>query len=184
MQVSDKPNATHPLSKPGEILKKWIILLAIVFVGCGSDLATKAAAASALKAEPPITLIRNLLEFRYAENSAIAFSMLSGMDEKIRAPLILGFSALAFGFLFWMIWESRRFSTYQILPLMLILAGALGNILDRVRHGYVVDFIHVHWKDVWSYPIFNIADSLICIGIILYIWQVWRAPRTQPASLP
>ncbi len=179
MEPSDKTTHHQESSQAGPGLKKWIVLLAILFVGCGADLATKAVAADNLKGKPPVTLIPELLEFRYAENRAIAFSMLSGMAENIRAPLILGFSALAFAFLFWMIWDSRKASAINLLPLILILSGAVGNIWERLTQGYVVDFIHVHWKDVWSYPIFNVADSLIFMGVVIYLIQVWRAPRAQ-----
>ncbi len=181
METSDSTVTPTAALRVGSSLRKWVLLSVIFLAGCSTDLATKAMAASSLKSQPPITLIPHLLEFRYAENPAIAFSMLSGMAENVRAPLILGFSAIAFFFLFWMIWDSRSLSAGKLLPLIFILSGAVGNITDRLRHGYVVDFIHVHWKDVWSYPIFNVADSLIFIGIVLYLLQVWRAPRAQPA---
>ena len=56
------------------------------------------------------------------------------------------------------------------MPLALILAGAVGNLMDRIMLGFVVDFVHVHWRDVWSFPIFNVADSLITVG-----WRLWIA---------
>lgn len=51
----------------------------------------------------------------------------------------------------------------------MVLGGAIGNVLDRVFFGYVIDFIHVHWYDVWHYPIFNIADIGICVGMALVV---------------
>ena len=57
----------------------------------------------------------------------------------------------------------------------LILAGALGNLIDRLQHGYVVDFVHLHWRD-WYYPAFNVADSCITIGAILLIYDALRSP--------
>ncbi|RXY98178.1 signal peptidase II, partial [Klebsiella pneumoniae] len=53
--------------------------------------------------------------------------------------------------------------------LALVLGGALGNLIDRLLHGHVIDFIHVHYADVWNYPIFNIADIGICIGVALIV---------------
>lgn len=53
--------------------------------------------------------------------------------------------------------------------LALVLGGAIGNVIDRFIHGYVIDFIHVHYADVWHYPIFNIADIGICIGMALVV---------------
>jgi signal peptidase II len=57
----------------------------------------------------------------------------------------------------------------------LILAGAFGNLIDRLQHGYVVDFVHLHWRD-WYYPAFNVADSAITIGALLLIYDAFRAP--------
>ncbi len=127
-------------------------------------------------------VIPGLLEFRYAENRAIAFSMLSSMSEAVRTPLILGFSLLATVFLGGILWTSRQDTFLRLLPYTLILSGALGNMTDRLRHGYVVDFVHVHWKDAWSYPIFNVADSLICIGVAMALWQSFRNPQAEEAK--
>ena len=57
----------------------------------------------------------------------------------------------------------------------LILAGATGNLIDRLQHGYVVDFVHLHWQG-WYYPAFNVADSAITIGALLLIYDAFRSP--------
>ena len=61
------------------------------------------------------------------------------------------------------------------LPFALVIGGAIGNLLDRLQHGHVVDFIQWHWRDHF-WPSFNIADSGICVGVILYLWHSLRAP--------
>ena len=63
--------------------------------------------------------------------------------------------------------------------LTLVMAGAIGNVIDRIEHGYVVDFIHVHWQQAY-FPAFNIADSAITVGAALLLWdalQDWRRNR-------
>jgi signal peptidase II len=60
--------------------------------------------------------------------------------------------------------------------LALILGGAIGNVIDRLRIGHVVDFIHVHWNDAW-FPAFNVADSAITIGAVLLLFDAWREGR-------
>ena len=67
------------------------------------------------------------------------------------------------------------------LALALILGGALGNVIDRVAHGYVVDFIHVHWGAAY-FPAFNIADSAITIGAALLILDAFREGSTVTAG--
>jgi signal peptidase II len=74
-----------------------------------------------------------------------------------------------------------RLTTEPILAiaLALVLAGAVGNVIDRIEHGYVVDFIHVHWQQAY-FPAFNIADSAITVGAILLLWDAfadWRRSR-------
>jgi signal peptidase II len=74
-----------------------------------------------------------------------------------------------------------RLTTEPILAiaLALVLSGAVGNVIDRIEHGYVVDFIHVHWQQAY-FPAFNIADSAITIGAILLLWDAfadWRRNR-------
>ena len=55
----------------------------------------------------------------------------------------------------------------HLIPLVLILSGAAGNILDRAMNGYVIDFIHFHYDSKWDFPVFNIADMLVFCGIVL-----------------
>jgi signal peptidase II len=74
-----------------------------------------------------------------------------------------------------------RLTTEPLLAiaLALVLSGAVGNVIDRIEHGYVVDFIHVHWQQAY-FPAFNIADSAITIGAILLLWDAfadWRRNR-------
>ena len=64
---------------------------------------------------------------------------------------------------------TKNAATILSLGLALILGGAIGNVIDRFIHGYVIDFIHVHYADVWHYPVFNIADIGICVGTALVV---------------
>ncbi len=61
--------------------------------------------------------------------------------------------------------------------LALVLGGAVGNLVDRLRLGHVVDFLDVYYR-AWHWPAFNIADSAICIGAVLLVWGMWRAERS------
>jgi signal peptidase II len=75
----------------------------------------------------------------------------------------------------WM-WRSPRGDKLLPMALALILGGAIGNVIDRVRLGYVVDFIHAHWGAAY-FPAFNIADSAITIGAALLIFDAFREKR-------
>lgn len=117
-----------------------------------------------------IDVIPGFLAFRYAENTGAAFSMFS------EYPLLLTAitSVIALVLLGWY-WKTPEGHRITRLALALVLAGAVGNLIDRFTRGSVVDFIDAYWRS-YHWPTFNIADSAICIGIgILFLW----APREQ-----
>ena len=163
-----------PSSRPLRAGLRWLALLALLLAGCRADQATKAWARDAFH-DQPMTLVPQVLEFRYAENRAIAFSMFHQMPDKARVPLIFTLTGVALVALLSVIWSMRKQGIGRLMPLALILAGALGNLQDRLAHGYVVDFVHVHWRETWSFPIFNLADSMITVGttllLILYLFR-------------
>lgn len=161
---------------------RWLALLALLLAGCQADQATKAWAMRQFKDEPR-TMVPGLLEFRYAENRAIAFSMLKNVPGRIRTPLIFGLAGISLLALAAYGWSRRREGALRMIPLAMILAGALGNLQDRITHGYVVDFVRVHWHQAWSFPIFNLADSLISVGMALLILQ-WLRTREDDGIEP
>jgi len=112
-------------------------------------------------------------------NPGAAFSFLAdagGWQRWFFTIFAVGVSVMLF------VWLRKvRLKTEPILAiaLALVLSGAVGNVIDRIEHGYVVDFIHVHWQQVY-FPAFNIADSAITIGAILLLWDAfadWRRRR-------
>lgn len=171
-------SSPQPTIHPIRAGLRWLILLALMLAGCRADQATKDWARKDFQGRP-MTVVPQVLEFRYAENRAIAFSMFHSLPDKLRVPLIFSLTSVALVALFSMIWSMRHAGIRRLIPLALILAGALGNLLDRLTHGYVVDFVHVHWRDTWSFPIFNVADSLITVGAILMIFLFVFRPEPK-----
>ncbi len=176
--MQNRPISNHPFRHG----LRWLILFALLLAGCRADQATKIWAHSHFQDEQTLTLIPNLLEFRYAENRAIAFSMFHQLPDKVRTPLIFSLSGVAFAALLSVIWKMRNQSLGRLAPLALILAGAVGNLTDRLTHGYVVDFVHVHWRDAWSFPIFNLADSMITVGTTLLLALSMLKPAREQES--
>lgn len=90
------------------------------------------------------------------------------------------FVALAFGISGWLVATIRKHSAERLLPtaLSLILGGALGNVVDRLRYDAVVDFLDFHWAGV-HFPAFNIADSAITVGVALMLWQQLMQKETS-----
>ena len=106
-------------------------------------------------------------------NPGASFSMLRDLGEA--APLII---IIATGFIIGFIayYLFARAKSYECIPLALIVGGAIGNLIDRIRFGAVVDFLDFH-VGAWHYPAFNIADMCIVIGVILFILNWYLARR-------
>ncbi|UXH80461.1 signal peptidase II [Roseateles amylovorans] len=104
-------------------------------------------------------------------NTGAAFSFLAGASGWQRWFFVaLGVVATIF-----IVWMLRRHGHQRMFAwaLSLILGGAVGNVVDRLLHGYVVDFLQFHWAN-WYYPSFNIADSAITVGAVLLVWDELR----------
>ena len=112
----------------------------------------------------PVVLIDRYLEFRYAENCGAAFGFMRDMPSIVRKGVFYVAAAGAVLLLPWM-FVTGRGGTLFALSVPLIIAGALGNFVDRVRLGYVVDFVRFHLNDRWAYPTFNVADVWITVGV-------------------
>ena len=140
--------------------------------GCSLDLKTKGLAKAGLH-EHSITLIDHYFDLNYVENPAIAFGLLLAIPKDIRLPLIflLTISATMFGF--YMIWKLRQRKFRILLPFFILIGGAYGNIIDRMLHGFVTDFFHLHYHYQYNFYVFNVADVLVNIGIILMLIQ-WK----------
>jgi signal peptidase II len=116
-----------------------------------------------------------VLDFTLLHNTGAAFSMLAGASGWQRPFFITLGLAVSMLLAVW-IWRSPRGDKLLPVSLSLILGGALGNVIDRVLHGYVIDFIHAHWGAAY-FPAFNVADSAITIGAGLLIIDAFRERR-------
>jgi signal peptidase II len=119
-----------------------------------------------------VTVVDGFWRFTYAENPGAAFSFLA--SASFGRWLLVTFSMLAVGFFF--AWALRLRRGLSLLGASLILGGALGNLFDRVRLGYVVDFVQWHYQDRFSWPVFNVADVWIFVGAVFLFLSLSREP--------
>ncbi len=117
---------------------------------------------------PPVVLVDRYLEFRYAENCGAAFGFMRDMPSLVRKGVFYFAAVGAVVLLLWM-FATGRGGTLFAWSVPFIVGGAIGNFVDRVRFGYVVDFIRFHLNDRWAYPTFNAADAWITIGVVLIL---------------
>jgi len=141
----------------------WLILVVVLL-----DQGTKQLLVGLLQPGRPMTILSPSalpsIDLLLSYNKGVSFSFLRFADDTQRWPLV-GLSLLACAVLGW--WLARVPSRQPILAtgLALIIAGALGNVLDRARIGSVIDFVHLSYRD-WSFAIFNVADTAITLGAI------------------
>ena len=152
-----------------------MLVSVILLVGC--DHATKGMAKGELDDGSTHELIRGVLDLRYVENTDIAFNLLRWVPETIRAPALLVAGAFAVIVLSFLLFRRRGEPRLHRLALVLVTAGAIGNYLDRVVRGYVVDFVHIH-----HWPVFNVADVYITAGYILLALAFFAYRRRQAVT--
>lgn len=137
-----------------------------------ADQLTKALVATHLVLEERLPLLPPLLYLTYVQNTGAAFGLLKG-----RQAFFIIVSLVVIG---WMVWElcaRLRRSAWLQWGCALVLGGAVGNLIDRLRFGYVVDFLDLR---VW--PVFNVGDSAITIGVGLLVFHTLVASRRQVTS--
>jgi signal peptidase II len=113
-----------------------------------------------------------VLDFTLLHNTGAAFSFLADASGWQRGFFITLGTVVSLALIVWM-WRMPRGEKLLPLALSLIVGGAIGNVIDRIAHGYVIDFIHAHWGAAY-FPAFNIADSAITIGAVLLILDAFR----------
>ena len=107
------------------------------------------------------------LSLTWVENRGVSMGMLTA-DTDVGRWMLVGLTGLIATVV--AVWIRKEAHWPESLALGLILGGALGNIVDRVRFGYVVDFVHLHWGP-WSFYVFNIADAAITMGLIILLFR-------------
>ena len=145
------------------LLTAFISLSVIILDQCTKYLIIKSFAL-----HQSLTIIENYLTIIHIRNKGIAFGLLSGQGSGTRTIFLIITSLFAIAFIFYLLSSLRGRQTYATVTLALILGGAIGNLIDRIRWGEVVDFIYVHWYQYY-WPAFNCADSAISVGLVILL---------------
>ena len=184
------PKSTGPAYKPS-----YVFLVVVTVVNLVADLWSKHWAKSHFDAVKPggsrqVVVVEDLMNFIFAKNRGGAWGLLQDETEALRRPFFLIVSVAAIVFIVSLYRKLQRGQTALMWGLPLVLGGALGNLVDRIRYGYVVDFIDIYghlpeWvasigmkPGLRHWPTFNVADISICVGVALMAIDMFtsRAP--------
>lgn len=156
---------------------KWGLLIGLIVLVLALDQATKLYIHSTFALHESRPVIEHLFALTYVRNSGAAFGFLARQSPaflQIFFPAVTAVALLGLGLYFTQVPAQARLRLWGI---GLIISGALGNAVDRLWLGQVIDFLDVHWKHVYHWPAFNVADSCICIGVGLLLLDAIRSPR-------
>ena len=181
--------------------RQIIFLLLIAVPACAADQLSKFAAYSALTyrpadrsaleqfasgargiVKPPQVVVDDFWDFQYSENPGAAFSFLSSAKQSFRGPFFIIIALIILPLLVRFYLASRPDERIRRFAVPLILGGSLGNFIDRMRLGYVIDFVHWHLGERVDWPIFNVADAAISIGVVLLLIESLRTSRAKMAT--
>ena len=184
------PNPEPPAAgstMPSRIVK-YLLILVILFAGVASDQLSKRWAATNLKNQPGKVLVKNLLELGYTENHGMVFGINNRSDNGIsKNSLLIVRMLLSIGLTVYLVINLSRGLLFH-LPFLLILSGAIGNVIDSLRYGHVIDFIHMHLGKLLDWPfLYNLADAYVCFGMAVLIMESFfddRAKQTSAAASP
>ena len=156
-------------------IKTSLILLFILII---ADQITKLWVLQAVDPTNPIAIIPGFFNLVLVYNPGVAFGFMSSWDPILRIILISLISIFAVSFLLYLYFKSYRDHFYGSIAIVLILSGAIGNIIDRVRLSMVVDFLDFYVAN-WHWPAFNLADSFICVGVGILLLLDWKPKESS-----
>jgi signal peptidase II len=132
-----------------------------------------------------VTVIPGFFKITHLRNKGAAFSLFANAPDAWRMAMLVIFSLVALAIVLVLLVKISKRVSLQGAALSLIFGGAVGNLWDRVLHGWVTDFLLVYYKQ-WEWPAFNVADSAICVGAVLLIGEMLfkREPAPESQKLP
>jgi len=163
------------------VKRNLIIFILGAIVVIAVDQITKAAITEKLFMYGSHKVIDGFFSLVYVTNPGAAFGFLARAPEIFRYLFFIGITVLAILLIIYYIVKSKQETLLIVISLALIFGGAVGNLIDRIRFGAVVDFLDFY-IGTWHWPAFNVADSAISIGAVLMIWEMLVNRRKTSSS--
>jgi signal peptidase II len=161
----------------------WAYFLAFALTW-GADALTKIWVTNSMSLFESRSVLGSLIRLTYVRNTGAAFSLLADQAAAWRLPLLVGIALSAIVLVTLLAFREQRLGWKFTIPLGMVAGGAAGNVTDRILSGTVVDFIEVTYKS-FHWPVFNLADSAVVIGVGWLIWLTWFNKHTfVPPHVP
>jgi signal peptidase II len=176
MSAFPEPAMAEVGGKPPRNWRSFVILVGLITIPLiALDQLSKIYISTHMAMWESIPIIPNWFDITYTQNPGAAFSLFANFPPIFRDVFLFALSTIAIVVLLVMIFQTDQISLTSI-AFAMVLAGAAGNLIDRAIRGRVIDFIRVHYYDA-SYPIFNVADSAISIGVVLIILSTFLSKK-------
>lgn len=163
--------------------RKLTILFTILVAGVALDQITKLLAVKALSLGAQVPLIKGFFNLVLIYNRGAAFGLFANFSPEFAWVFFIFTTSLVLGVVAFLWWRLPEDQTLAAVGYSLILTGAVGNLIDRVRLGEVIDFLDFYLGR-YHWPAFNVADSLVCLGAGLLIWVIFKEEKGQDVSHP
>ncbi len=163
--------------------RRWIMPMTLAALVVFADQAAKALVRQRVPLYESVSIVPGMFDLTHVRNTGAAFGLLNAVDFPFKSIVMM---IVAFGALIAIASYAVRLGTHERMArvgLALILGGALGNLIDRAIHGYVLDFVDVYWRGVHFWA-FNVADASITVGAILVIFEVLFGGKPHDAPTP
>jgi len=155
------------------IVGRWVAAIVIL------DQSTKVLVHKSMRLYQSIPIIDGFFNLTYVRNTGAAFGIFAGSAEIFRRPFLIAVSIVAIAVILMMVKRLPEGNTWLSTALAFILGGALGNLIDRVIHGEVIDFLDCYWGK-YHWPAFNLADSFITVGVGITLGILLRSHESDP----
>jgi len=131
-----------------------------------------------------ISVISQYFNITYVRNTGAAFGFMAGVDPAFRVPFFLFVPTVALAVIGYLFKRLPDSDVKTATALSLVMGGAVGNLIDRMKYGFVIDFLDFHWRYQAHFPAFNVADSAICVGVGLLMLDISQKEESSTRVSP
>ncbi len=165
-------------SKAVRSVSRWLIFGIIAGLILVADQVTKQMVVESIPLNRGVDLVPGFVDLVHVRNPGAAFGIFSGSTWDLRKVFFIVVSVAALAVIVTLFVTSRQMPWQLLVGYALFFGGAVGNLVDRIRYGEVIDFLDVHWGH-YHWPAFNVADSALCVGVGLFALHILTTKETK-----